>query len=186
MGLRNRDLVPGKKQRSRSGIILPIALALAVAVLLRIGIRTWFYEPVVVSEPSMAPRLSEGSVLYARKYFKPAELATGDLVWLEHPLNPSYKMIRAIAARPGDVVLVKGGRVFVNGAVVGTSDNPGAGQATSEDSPMDEAASRAASFFDQAPRTLPEGSFFVLASSSGLDSRHFGPVPASKLIGIVR
>lgn len=190
MGLRDRDLVPGKREKSRSGFILPVLLAIGIAVLVRVGIRTWLYEPVVVSEEAMAPRLTEGTVLYARKFFRPGDVGAGELVWIEHPLNPSYRMIRAVVGRPGDTVEVKHGQVLVNGSPVGAVPAAAPGKpegATPESDESDRAMTlKAASFFDQAPRRLPDGSFFVLADAGGLDSRHFGPVPASRLLGVFR
>lgn len=87
----------------------------------------------------------------------------------------SQTFVKRIVAGPGDTFAMKGGRVVVNGAVVNNSGytSPCVGVGSGCDFP--------------APIKVPAGYYFVLGDNlpASDDSRFWGPVPRSYIIGKV-
>jgi len=194
MGIRDRDLVPERKKKTRGSIVIAVILALLAGWGLRMALHRFLWTPVQVSESSMAPALNEGDVVTMHRRFEPAEIARDRLIWFEHPMNENQRMIRRVVAAAGDRVQVKQGAVLVNGQVVRTSSyqekpEPDSGREEA-DGPKEKRkgpspALLQASFFDSAEITLKADEFYVLADANGLDSRQFGLVPVSKVIGLL-
>ncbi len=72
---------------------------------------------VVVRGWSMYPALAPGErVLFDRLAYRRAAPRRGDVVLASHPQRPGLRMVKRVAAVPGDAVAVEGGRCWVNGA----------------------------------------------------------------------
>lgn len=92
----------------------------------------------------------------------------GDLVSFLAPATHGIVFLKRVVAVGGDTVAMRDGRLYVNGAPVVESYAP-----------------RAEREPNVAPRRLSPGELFVLGDNRDLsdDSRDFGPVPVSAVIG---
>lgn len=108
-----------------------------VAVLLALLIRTFLYEPFNIPSGSMKPTLLVGDYLFVNKpaygysrYSFPFGLAPlrdrvwdkepqrGDVVVFKLPTDTHIDYIKRVIGLPGDTIQVRGGRLFINGAMV--------------------------------------------------------------------
>src|SRR5580658_6962171 len=90
-------------------LLIAIGLALVIIVFL--------YQPVKVEGTSMAPLLSDQERIFINKFvyrFEPIE--RGDVVVFWYPLDRSKSFIKRVVALPGEMVEIRKGMVYVNGA----------------------------------------------------------------------
>ena len=105
--------------------------ALALAVVLALGIRSFLVEPFKIPSGSMIPTLLVGDYIivnkfaygvrdpFAGKLLLPiAEPQRGDVVVFRYPDDPSIDYIKRIVGMPGDKIEMREGRVWVNGQIV--------------------------------------------------------------------
>jgi len=108
-----------------------------LAILLALFIRTFFFEPFNIPSGSMLPTLQIGDYLFVSKTsygysrhsfplgladFKgrimEAEPARGDVIVFKLPTNTSIDYIKRLIGLPGDRIQMRGGRLYINGAMV--------------------------------------------------------------------
>jgi signal peptidase I len=143
---------------------------LSIAVLFCFFLITFVAQAFRVQGTSMEPLLRDGDRIVVNKFvyrFQPIE--TGDVVVFWYPRDPSVSFIKRVVGRPGDVVEIRAGRVFVNGTW------------------MPEAY-LAEGFHDKdshPPITVQPGHYFVLGDHrrSSNDSRSWGEVPQKYIYG---
>ena len=121
-----------------------------------------FARRVVVQGWSMYPTLAPGErVLFDTLAYRVEHPRRGDVVLARHPARPSMKLVKRVAAVPGDRVTAQGDDWRVEEA---------AGQATP---PSEGAAAAGAQVW-----ALGEGEYFLLGDAPDVstDARHFGAV----------
>ncbi|ERN41556.1 signal peptidase I [Rubidibacter lacunae KORDI 51-2] len=146
---------------------------LGIAVVLAMGIRTFIAEARWIPSESMIPTLEVNDRLIVEKvgyYFH--EPDRGDVVVFQPTdalkrNNYREAFIKRIIGLPGEEVVVRNGRVFVNG------------EALSEDY-IEEAP-----LYTYGPKSVPEGQYFVLGDNrnASYDSHAWGFVPRENIIG---
>jgi signal peptidase I len=163
------------KARRRSGVRVwraawELLHDLSVAVLFCFFLITFVAQAFRVQGTSMEPLLHDGDRIVVNKFvyrFHPVH--TGDVVVFWYPRDPSVSFIKRVVARPGDVVEIRAGHVFVNG------------------SPLPEAYLSEAFRDDDMypPTTVQQGHYFVLGDHrrSSNDSRSWGEVPRKYIYG---
>ncbi|HYN89052.1 MAG TPA: signal peptidase I, partial [Ardenticatenaceae bacterium] len=132
------------------------------ALLIALGVNSFVAQPTRVDGTSMEPTLhSEERLIIEKVSYLLHVPARGDIVVLRLPGRESDPLIKRVVALPGEVVAVRNGRVYVDGAPL---DEPYLNQLTS-------------GFV--AAQQVPEGHVFVLGDNRGAsnDSRIFGMVP---------
>jgi signal peptidase I len=185
----------GRTVRRRVAVPLALALGLAVAITLAVlHDRVVYYR---VDSGSMQPTLPVGARVAVEPGLKPT---VGDIVvfraphgalpaipvcgasgegagfpqpcGLATPGSSRVDFVKRIVAGPGDRVLIRAGRAVVNGV---TRNEPYV-------SPCE---STGCNF--SLPVRVPSGQFYVLGDNRGAsdDSRFWGPVPASSIIGVL-
>src|SRR5436853_7628982 len=90
---------------------------LILAVLLSFVVIVFLYQPVQVEGTSMMPRLENHERIFINKFvyrFEP--IRRGDIVVFQYPLDTSKSYIKRVVGLPGELVTVRDGRVYVNGA----------------------------------------------------------------------
>ena len=140
-------------------------------------LRTFIFTTAAVTTESMSPTLKAGDVVLVSllSYVGSERPKKGDIVLLRFPSGPfqGEVLLRRVVALPQDVVSESKGRILINGEAM-----PGADYATMT-------TASAGSKEAEKITSLGAESYFVLSdfASSGKDSREFGPVPASYIVG---
>lgn len=163
--------VPGAPQAKKGrpvwlNILWEIAQTLIMAAVLYFLIDT-FIGRVRVENISMQPTLHAEQLLLVNKFaYKLGKVDHGDVIVFHYPLNPSEDYIKRAIGLPGDEVLVRDGKVFVNGQELNEpyiSAPPGY----------------------SGTWVVPEGQYFALGDNrnSSHDSHSWGYVPYENLVG---
>lgn len=134
-------------------------------------------QPNQVKGASMEPGLSSGEYIFTSKItYKFRPIHRGDVVVFKSPRNPDIEYIKRVIGLPGDEVVIENETVYVNG------------------SPLNESYISAMTSLweggyirEGEPITVPEGELIVLGDNRprSSDSREFGPIPVSSIIGQV-
>ncbi len=162
--------------------------SVVVAVLLALVVRTFFLQAFMIPTGSMHPTLLEKDRILVEKvsYGIPIPFTTarlprirapqrGDIVVFRSPDDPGRDFIKRLAAVGGDTVEIRDLRLWVNGRPL--SDPP----------IFQQMAYYNRGSFGQPgqPIQVPPGHYFFLGdnSASSRDSRYWGFLPESKIIG---
>jgi signal peptidase I len=161
---------------------------IVTAFLLAFVIKVFVFELYKIPSGSMIPTLLVGDRIVVVKYVYGPRLPfvnfrlpgireprMGEIVVFKSPDDPKKSFIKRFIAGEGDTIEIKSGKLLVNGKAV-------------EDPP----AFRRVYYYNRGdygieskPVTVPKDSYFVLGdnSASSKDSRYWGFVPRSYLIG---
>lgn len=146
--------------------LFEIAQMLAMALVLYFIIDS-VVGRVRVQKISMEPTLMPGEILLVNKLeYKLGEIERGDIVTFHYPLDPALDYVKRVIGLPGDKVVVKDNKVWVN------------------DLPLFEPYISAPPEYDGVWE-VPEGNIFVLGDNRNpsADSHVWGFVPRENLIG---
>lgn len=148
--------------------------ALVIAVVLALFIITFIAQSFLVQGSSMVPTLHDGERLLVDKLtWRFRQPRRGEIVVFKYPSDPSRKFIKRIIGIPGDTILLKEGKVYVNGKLLEESyvNGPTFG----------------AFYRDWGPIEVKEGHYFVLGDNrtNSDDSRYedVGLVARNLLVG---
>lgn len=148
-------------------VIRPALLGIGVAALSSLLLFNLVASPVRVEGVSMIPSLAPHQRLIISPLLARWDLRHADLVVLTHPHCPATNLIKRVAALPGDRLCISNQGIFVNNQRISTWT---AGSCTP--------------FMDM---TIPRRHVFVLGDNLNIssDSRTFGPVPVTRILGKV-
>lgn len=108
--------------------------SMALAVVIAVIIRTFFFQPFVIPSGSMKPNLLIGDFLFVSKYtygftkhslpfsvplfkgrlFDDEKPQVGDVVVFRGPFDPDTDYIKRVVGLPGDVVQMRDGILYIN------------------------------------------------------------------------
>jgi signal peptidase I len=174
--------------RSRGTSLFEYILIACVAVAVALLVQAFLVKPYRIPSPSMIDTLQPGDrVLVDRIGYRFTEVEHGDIVVFRYPLDTSVVFIKRVVGLPGDELLAKDGRLWRNGEELkepyvhktnGRTDPTepaGAIQGTTMSDPWSLAE----------PYTVPPGMYFMMGDNrtDSDDSRVWGPVPESNVIG---
>jgi signal peptidase I len=142
-------------------------LVLIASVGLGVGlvVRSTGARPVHITSGSMAPTIGVDEWVLVTE----ADSArSGDIVEFRFPSGSASRAIKRVVAVGGDVVRLTDDALVVNGTAI-----PLAGEAVR---------------FDRQTITVPEGFYYLLGDNhpASIDSRSFGPIPSSDIVGRVQ
>jgi signal peptidase I len=173
---------PSRGRRRRRLFVQWVAVlivAAAVAVLLR----ATAFEPFAVRSTAMAPTLSSGTdVLVVKSSLLRGSIHAGDIIVFRAPAganctsvaSDAHQLVKRVIGLPGQTIWSAKGVIYVNGRRLNEPGwyNP----------PFGELGQRR--IFRT---TIPAGSYFVMGDNrtDTCDSRSFGPMPKSLLVGKV-
>lgn len=142
-------------------------ILLVSALLLSFLIRTYVIQPYRVEMTSMVSTLQPNDLVLVEKIsYRFHEPQRGDIVVFTPPNNPSDKYIKRVIGLPNETISIQNGVVFINGKPL---------KEPYINSPMQ----------DMGEVKIPSDSVFVMGDnrSVSLDSRSFGPIKISSIIG---
>src|SRR3989344_7674121 len=133
--------------------------------------------PHSVRGGSMDPTFKNGDYIITSKIsYKFATPRRGDVIVFASLKNPDIDFIKRIVGLPGDEVMIKDGKVYLNGEILAENYI----QVTTN-------AFESGFIREGMPVVVPEGDLFVLGDNRprSSDSREFGFIPAENIIGRV-
>ncbi|MEK7565939.1 MAG: signal peptidase I [Patescibacteria group bacterium] len=135
------------------------------------------FQPNQVSGNSMYPTFHDKEYILTDKVsYRLSQPGRDDVVVFKSPPNPEKDYIKRIIAIPGDSVMVKLGKVYLNGELL------------SEDFLPPDVYTQANTFLREGEGyTVPSDSYIVMGDNRGGsdDSRHWGVVTKGEFIGKV-
>ena len=149
-----------------------IVIALAIFVV----VYQFLFQPHQVKGNSMYDNFYDGEYLLTDKIsYRFKEPEYGDVVVFEAPKNEDYDYIKRIVGLPGDRVMIKSGKVFINGQVF---DESGYLDPSIITRPGQYAREGMAV-------TVPVNQYFTVGDNrnNSSDSRDWGPVPLPNIVG---
>jgi signal peptidase I len=178
---------PYKTKNIVAGIVIVVLLAV-------FAIKTFFIGYYRIPQNGMYPGLPAGSSVFAslRAYSGPSSVKRGDIVvFVRQENGQRYNYIWRVIALPGERVEASGESLAINGQAVQHERVREADGKTIFREQIGDAAYEIA--FESAPRhrppdtsvTVPPDQFFVMGDNrfDARDSRYFGPVSLSSIIG---
>ena len=140
--------------------LIPYIIIIIVVVL----IRTIIITPVKVDGDSMKETLNDNDILLL---YKLGSIKRFDIVVLDEAYD-NEKIIKRVIGMPGETVSIKNDKIYINGKII---DNSFAYGTTSDVDKIE----------------LGEDEYFILGDNRLIskDSRYFGPVTKSEIIGKV-
>ena len=176
-------------------ILIPFPISVAGALHIRAGIIEAFYVP----SKSMYPTIHYNEKILANKVVYDSQpVRRGDIVVFVNPNKRHQFNVKRIVALAGDTVEIKGNRLLINGRKLEADKiddygNGDAGEIFLETNSSAKYQIFLASVEDSQsagnfPETIvPNGHCFILGDNRNKseDSRDFGPVPLSDIVGRV-
>ena len=170
------------RRKHRRRLLIGWILVLAVLVGVAVALRVTLIEPFTVRSTAMVPTLQSGDRVVVVKESRAGPIKPGEIVVVNEPNPPgctvsgdgsSYMVLRVIAL-PGQTIWSYDGSLYINGSELrerGWYDHK-YGQLGSAKVPL---------------TNVPAGSYYMMGDnrSQSCDSRSFGPVPTSAIVGKV-
>ncbi len=159
-------------------VLVSVVLAMiVVSVPIRLAVRDHLLQTFRMPSESMVPTLVPGDFMFADRRVQARDCRPGDLVVFRYPKDRSVNFVKRVIGVGGDVLEIRDRVVYRNGHAL---DEP----YVRHMDPMIEPATvgprdQLASF------EVPAGQLFVLGDQreNSMDSRYWGCVPASDVIG---
>lgn len=145
-------------------LTMPLVTGLAFSV------RENFLHIFSMTGSSMSPTFEEGDRIFVRKdSYRDRQPEHNDLVAFLNPANRRQTWVKRVIAMPGDVLEIKTGIIYLNGAAI------------------KEVSGVQLDKTNLSPITIPDHHCYVLGDNraNSKDSRHIGPVPMIALVGKV-
>jgi len=142
-----------------------------------IALYIFVLQPNQIKGVSMEPTFKSGQYIFTSKVtYKFRGMQRGDIVVFHSPKNPDIEYIKRVIGLPGDTVLISGSNVYVNARLI--TENYIAAPTTLLPGNFAQ---------DNIPIIVEDGFIFVMGDNRprSADSREFGPVPISSVVGQV-
>ena len=151
-----------------------VVLALGLYLVITFAVQT-----VHVLGLSMYPTLDDQDYLIATKIdYRLHDPQRGDVIIMRDPFDNSKDFIKRVVGLPGEQILIKDGKTYINGRLL---DEP----YIRHDQPWTNNANwpPPGSFNAGQPFTIPRGEYFVMGDNrnASSDSRIFGPVQRDRI-----
>ena len=170
-----------QRRRRWKRALAELAITILAAVLLAGLVRTFAFQPFWIPSSSMVPTLGVyDRVLVQKAFFTWRDVHEGQIVVfsrppLDHCGPQEGDLVKRVIALPGQTIYSSGNSIYVNGRLLAEPYLP------YNDPLGPPIASR------QHPFRVPPGEFYMLGDnrSDSCDSRYWGPIKGSSMIGKV-
>ncbi len=174
---RRSELSEEPPKKAALGFLFELIQVMAISLAIIIPVRYFLIQPFYVKGASMEPNFFDHEYLIidelSYRFHQPER---GDIVVFRYPNDPKQFFIKRVIGLPGETVDIAGGQIKIF-----NSKEPN-GVVLDEKSYLDQD-------FTATTRTvtLKNDEFFVLGDNraASLDSRYFGPVKQSFIVGRV-
>jgi signal peptidase I len=168
-------------RRRRRRALAEMAVTILVAVLLGGLVRAFAFQTFWIPSSSMVPALGVYDRIVVQKaFFSWRDVREGEIVVFDHPPadhcpGPPGDLVKRVIALPGQTIYSAGNSIYVNGRLLAESYLPR----------YDPLGPPIAS--KEHPYRVPPGEFYLLGDNraDSCDSRYWGPVKGSSIIGKV-
>lgn len=165
---------PPKRRRPRRRALIEWAAILIAAVLVSFLLRTFAFQTFFIPSGSMEPTLQVGDRIIVNKLAVSwGTIHIGDIVVFKAPPaencgEPVTDLVKRVIGVPGDTLTSKGNTIYVNGTKLVES--------WTHSEPLGQPITKI---------TLQPNQYFMMGDnhSDSCDSRMWGPVPRSDIIG---
>jgi signal peptidase I len=163
--------------------LIELAVILVVVVGFTFVIRTFVIQTFSIPSGSMLPTLQIGDRIIVDKLDD--HVGRGDVVVFRRPPleEQAYPdLVKRVVGLPGETISASGGNIYIDGKLLDEPWLPKGPQAYTAPIPGDPYPQ-----FNLPPGgyTIPAGEYFVMGDNriDSEDSRWFGPIPASLIVG---
>lgn len=162
------------------GKLIKFILDIFQVVIFAVSIFMFIYflilQPHKIKGESMVPNFQDDEYLLTDKvtYRFVREPQRGDVIVFKAPPNDTDEYIKRIIGLPGDVILLKGGKVYINNELLVEAYLP-----------EDQITKPGKFLLNNSPYTIPADSYMFFGDNRAhsLDSRAFGPITTDKITG---
>lgn len=167
--------------------IVPIAIGLLLALL----IKQFAFQFVRVDGPSMQPNLQNNERVVCLKQAKihRGSVVVFDANGVDPQVSVKTEYVKRVIGLPGDTVEAKNGNLYVNGKKVDQSYISKSERSSGTGTWTLHSISQENSWvLHNEAYKVPKGEYFVLGDHRSVsnDSRYWGFVPKSKIVGVVK
>lgn len=167
--------------------IVPIAIGLLLALL----IKQFAFQFVRVDGPSMQPNLQNNERVVCLKQAKihRGSVVVFDANGVDPQVSVKAEYVKRVIGLPGDTVEAKNGNLYVNGKKVDQSYISKSERSSGTGTWTLHSISQENSWvLHNGAYKVPKGEYFVLGDHRSVsnDSRYWGFVPKSKIVGVVK
>lgn len=167
--------------------IVPIAIGLLLALL----IKQFAFQFVRVDGPSMQPNLQNNERVVCLKQAKihRGSVVVFDANGVDPQVSVKTEYVKRVIGLPGDTVEAKNGNLYVNGKKVDQSYISKSERSSGTGTWTLHSISQENSWvLHSGAYKVPKGEYFVLGDHRSVsnDSRYWGFVPNSKIVGVVK
>ncbi len=167
--------------------IVPIAIGLLLALL----IKQFAFQFVRVDGPSMQPNLQNNERVVCLKQAKihRGSVVVFDANGVDPQVSVKTEYVKRVIGLPGDTVEAKNGNLYVNGKKVDQSYISKSERSSGTGTWTLHSISQENSWvLHNGAYKVPKGKYFVLGDHRSVsnDSRYWGFVPKSKIVGVVK
>lgn len=171
---------------------------LVLVIIVVFLVRAFLVQAYNIPSGSMKPTLLVGDFILVNKLvYRLSEPQRGDIIVFKWPVNPQIDFIKRIIGMPGDIIEVRGEKVFINGQelplrLIGKVEEDGTTKLIYEETLPNGTKYRVAFYenpfmFRKDVDTIrvPEGNYFVMGDNrdNSEDSRYWGFVPKENIVG---
>lgn len=167
--------------------IVPIAIGLLLALL----IKQFAFQFVRVDGPSMQPNLQNNERVVCLKQAKihRGSVVVFDANGVDPQVSVKTEYVKRVIGLPGDTVEAKNGNLYVNGKKVDQSYISKSERSSGTGTWTLHSISQENSWvLHNGAYKVPKGEYFVLGDHRSVsnDSRYWGFIPKSKIVGVVK
>lgn len=177
---------PPRKRNRRRRVVMEWVIALAAAVVLATGLRAFVFEVFFVPTTSMVPTLGVyDRILVEKAFFSWHDVRQGEIVVFHPPAQEAADcggprdadLVKRVIALPGQTIYSQGNNIYVDGRKLAEPYLP---HPDPLGPPIPHATARA-------PFRVPAGEFYMMGDNRSIscDSRYWGPVKGSNIVGQV-
>lgn len=189
LGYPSNEVIPGVRSRWQSPLTRKLfewARVILVAGVLAVGVRAYAFQTFFVPSGSMIPTLQIGDrILVDKLPFVKDNIHRGDIIVFRRtpgdtdPSKPA-DLVKRVVGLPGETISSKGDSIYINGHLLAEPWLP-----NFNNQPAGDYCSQTA--FNIKKTKIKANDYYVMGDCRGnsLDSRYWGFVPSSYIVGKV-